>query len=357
VPGSTDASCHSRRGLTVAPGIFQTEPDILDLRPAPWRSATGHFADSLQHQPMPGHGRLASMSSCEGGVVDLLRDHADRPEPAWFNMLTGSVAWIIGRGPSATVRRWLELVERPWLVTTALNDYTHLSGETLDRRPRVWVTVDPPHYFPRNVWESPLTLKCVPMEWRYSPIDALHIRRIMPNGQPIDFTEKLPGPTGQGRVPADLQRTVFYHHSSDFLDDDWFRKPWATFGDPVTQEQDIPFHGVLPAAIRILYHLGIRRLFLLGIDGDWRTTPPQHHTNYRMHFELEADYLRRLAPVCLRFGLHVWNASPDSLVDAFPKVTFDEALRASGGPPPCADVQWPRRTWLGRFFHSLRSVT
>jgi hypothetical protein len=98
-------------------------------------------------------------------------------------------------------------------------------------------------------------------------------------------------------------------------------------------------------ALRILYDLGFRRVFLLGVDFNMQKgkeyAMPQG--TYKGHLEGNNRYYVRLQqefellqPVFQSLGFHVYNCNPKSLLTAFPFWGYHKALKlASAGADTC----------------------
>jgi len=99
------------------------------------------------------------------------------------------------------------------------------------------------------------------------------------------------------------------------------------------------------AAINVAYHLGARRIYLLGYDFKYHTaasakpgsiTRSHWHTHHpRLHrervFEKMLPHFPALARELASRGVLVWNANPDSALRVFPFCTVGEAI--SNNPP------------------------
>lgn len=92
------------------------------------------------------------------------------------------------------------------------------------------------------------------------------------------------------------------------------------------------------ACFRIAYELGIRRLYLLGVD--WHTTPEKSYAGSRTHsethceslnarFEAYNDVLTGMAPGFLARGLEVFNTTPGSRLTAFPAASLEDLVAES----------------------------
>jgi KDO transferase-3 len=94
---------------------------------------------------------------------------------------------------------------------------------------------------------------------------------------------------------------------------------------------------VLYGALQIAYHLGYRRLFILGMDLDYRGLNPRFYEASaqmrpsRIERDLEPHILpafRLVSELCQRGELEVYNLSPTSRMpeSIIPRLTLEEAL-------------------------------
>lgn len=237
-----------------------------------------------------------------GTADDLLRDAHDETV-SWLRndrQYRGHrECFLIGRGWSATPER-LKQVKAQGFLTCAINNYPR------DFRPDLWVTGDPPNYFGRWIWENVNVQKFIPLECAE-----------MPCPQPdVDSPKK---------TPRDYGNVHFYHHVTNIDARNFFMTPYAQWGTMSygPDDKDRPRGGVrssMIAALRILFHLGIRTVYLLGCD----FTPHDHpDENY---FKDLAEQFRALRPVFDEAGFNVVQTNLDSHLREFDQIAFDEIL-------------------------------
>jgi hypothetical protein len=86
-------------------------------------------------------------------------------------------------------------------------------------------------------------------------------------------------------------------------------------------------------AINVAYHFGIRRVILLGFDcgpkGDREHWFGDHPNRSRGLYGQFADHFRKLAGLAPALGLEIVNASRESALDCFPRVSIEEALEGA----------------------------
>lgn len=88
------------------------------------------------------------------------------------------------------------------------------------------------------------------------------------------------------------------------------------------------------AAINLAMHLGARRIILLGFDMSTDTNQNQHwHKEYKNDTSVEQTFARHLRgfphiqKAALDWGVEIINASPNSAINAFPKMTLKKAMK------------------------------
>jgi SAM-dependent methyltransferase/ADP-heptose:LPS heptosyltransferase len=86
-------------------------------------------------------------------------------------------------------------------------------------------------------------------------------------------------------------------------------------------------------AINLAVHLGCTRIVLLGVDGRVAPDGQRHHHGaaypwamVKGCFDHHAAEFKAIAPSLSRLGVEVINANPDSAIDVWPKVPFQEVI-------------------------------
>lgn len=83
-------------------------------------------------------------------------------------------------------------------------------------------------------------------------------------------------------------------------------------------------------------HFGFKAIYLLGVDMKWDHSAPTRKTHWHDgHSRIDPEtafqkmirsYQSIVKPLS-DMGIQVYNTNPDSALDAFPKITIDEALK------------------------------
>ena len=147
-------------------------------------------------------------------------------------------------------------------------------------------------------------------------------------------------PSPEGPLLRDCPNMHFHAMNVAFDPATYLTSPTINWGDgPFTYEQ-LPEiiaggvevdHGVrasVLAALRILYDLGYRRLFLVGFDFD--------ESDYRPHdyWKRLIERFERLKPVFDAAGYEIINCNRGSNLRCYPFMDFDEALASVGTDAP-----------------------
>lgn len=247
--------------------------------------------------------RLPEASRIIGGTADDLLRTAHDDTTSWlkndWRMRGHGRCFLLGRGWSASPDRLKLLREQGWL-TAAINNY--------DRSftPDIWVTGDPPNYFGRWIWENHRVQKFIPLETADMPCPK----------EDVDSATK---------TPKDYPNVHFYHHVTNIDAKNFFITPYAAWGTTSYGPDDEarPHGGVrssMIAALRILYHLGIRTVNLLGCD-----FTPHDHPDEHYFADLQTQ-LAELRPVFDQNEFQVNQCNPDSHLRCFDIVNFEEAV-------------------------------
>ena len=240
-----------------------------------------------------------------GTPRDLLRDGRDDPV-RWTvgdRMARGSTdCFLIGRGFSRTDETLAKIAESG-ACSMAINNYPR------DWKPDLWLTGDPPNYFGRWIWDDPTVQKFVPFETIDMPCPR----------------EDVDAPVVK---PRDCPNVHFYHATTNCDPNEFFDRPYVSWGTTADgpDDKDHPHGGVRSSMIssfRVLFHLGFKRVFLVGCD----FTPHTHPDPF--YYEDLAGQLKVLRTVFDSHGLEVLNTNFDSHLRVFDFLPLDEAIRCS----------------------------
>lgn len=271
-----------------------------------------HDAAKLRHGHLVHEGRRLERDLIGYFPFFYTRDGATL---ALNNLYRGASAFLIAGGPSFrdVAQERLRCV---WTMT--LNNAAHMFRSNAN------CTVDEPSRFNMSTWRDPFIMKFVPMAHFEKPL--WDNRLLGKNGdvqQKWELSEmKL------GECPG----VIGYRRNEKLHPPRWLYEETINWGN----------HGkygggrsVLLAAIRILFILGFRRVYLLGVDFDMsperRYAFPEQRTasaikgNLATYAKLQR-WFAELQPYFLKEGFYVYNCNLQSRLTAFPFLSLDDAL-------------------------------
>jgi hypothetical protein len=242
-----------------------------------------------------------------GTTADLIRDGYDHPA-TWMhnghaNPEEDRAAFLIGRGWSAT-REKREKVANSGIPAMAVNDYPK-GGP----KPEYWCAGDGPSLYGNRIWDDPDVMKFTPYA---------HTKVARPREDAFEPVQ----------TPVDATNSHFFHKVNDLLSmDEWLHVPYISWGTTVFGP-DVPpqFHkegaarSSMVIGMRLLWHLGYRRVYLLGCD----CTP--HHHPAPNYWKVMFHFIDQLRPVFDRWHYKVYQTNPDSHLRTFEFIDFDEAI-------------------------------
>lgn len=244
------------------------------------------------------------------------------------NLLAGGAAFLLCGGPS-TASQPLELLARRGLWALAVNNM----GGHSRVRPQAFVCSDPPRKFSHSIWLDPGIMKFVP-------------------------TPKLKSRRGQLRKKVDSEFSVMDRSACDcpnvwgfkrnswlLPDESFFLADGACWGNhqagvEITGQPKTVCTTLL--GIRLLYYLGARRIFLVGVD--FRMTPTAGYSfgqgrdagaaaSNNHLFYVVNNWLCEMQQkgTFQKFGVELYNTFERSGLRAFPYVPFEEAIEIAQG--------------------------
>jgi hypothetical protein len=208
-------------------------------------------------------------------------------------------------------------------------------------RPNLWISVDRPESFILSIWLDPTIAKFVPL---------CHAEKKLFDNNKWEMTD-----IKVGDCP-----NVFYYRRNErfqpeqFLLEDTFN--WGNHSDtcscgfsrsknkkikicPECHKEEFGSRSVMLPAIRMLYFLGVRTIFLLGCDFNMKINEPNYHfdqdrspssvSGNNSSYRILTQRFSLLKPEFERMGLCVFNCNPESALDVFPKIDYEDAVRAS----------------------------
>lgn len=197
----------------------------------------------------------------------------------------------------------------------------NVSAKTV--RSNFWICGDSPSRFCDSIWKDPSIMKFVPEGGLNSMI-----------------VEDIKGvPTHRGLPVSICPNVVSYPLTTGISVENWLAERSCTWGNAAGLPGDDGYGGArstMLAAIKVLYVLGFRNIYLLGCDfkmelGKQNYAFPQERSpgavgNNNRTYEILNERFKQLRPKFEAAGLWVYNCSPDSHLEAFERLTYEQAL-------------------------------
>lgn len=241
-----------------------------------------------------------------------------RPASALVHHLRGAPVFLVCGGPSLNTLD-LSLLERRGVVVAAVNQSaaTHV-------RPRFWICGDPPRKFHPAIWQDPGIIKFSRRDESRTPIT-------------LDWG---PGDGGgwqvkqAGRMARHFPNVWFWERGYGFEPHDFLRLPRISWGKDFGKRGT---RNVMFPALRILYLMGARTVYLIGADFHMRKHDSYafaEHKDQRSAGTNNNTYgllnrcFHELRPHFEAADFRVFNATPGSHLDAFPHIDYHAAIES-----------------------------
>jgi hypothetical protein len=261
-----------------------------------------------------------------------VQDRIKKPTDSLRNLLNGRSAFLVCGGPSASENPLEELNQRG-VFSLAVNNMAGFHRF----QPSAFVCSDPPDKFHSGIWMDPCIMKFV-------PTPKLQPRR----GRLREKTEEgFQHLKEDGKhVNACDAPNVWGFERRAWLrpDESFFTEPSASWGNhnkgmKATGEPKTVCTMLI--GLRLLYYLGCRRIFLVGVDfrmeadrellenyafDEKRDSNAVRSNNQQ--YRVVREWLKKMEDggIFRTFGLEVYNTFRRSGLKAFPFVPFETAL-------------------------------
>lgn len=236
----------------------------------------------------------------------------------------GASAFLICNGPSLA-KLDLSLLKKPGIITYGINN----GPRTI--RPNFWTCVDDPKRFLKSIWLDPCICKIVPHSFAE--------KKIFDNEKWEDMD----------MLVGDCPNVLYFHRNEKFMADRFLFEDtinWGNHGD---------YGGgrsVMLPSLRMLFILGFRTIYLLGVDFKMSENYTYHFDeqrskgavkcNMNTYDRLKSEYLPGLKSVFDEEGFDIFNCNPESELKVFPFISYEEAIDKA--TRPLGDVA-NERTW------------
>jgi hypothetical protein len=175
------------------------------------------------------------------------------------------------------------------------------------------------------MWLDPTIQKFIPMAQFEKPL--WDNRRLKEGDETVQKWQR------SGFRVGDCPNVVGYRRNEKFHAPRWLHEDTINWGN---HKKFGGGRSVMLAAIRILYLLGFRSVYLLGVDFEMSAERKYHFEEERSAAAVRGnnstylklkDWFTELQPYFLDSGFVVKNCNPASKLEAFPKISFAEAIQ------------------------------
>lgn len=247
-------------------------------------------------------------------ITGFLRTGLGRPADHLQDIYHGASAFLLLSGPSLATMP-LDQLNQVGVVVAACNNAATLC------RPQLWFMVDSPGNFNDALWRDPAVAKL-------ANVDRANVNlRTHKNGQVTKTS-----------LPArECPCTYFYSLSSGFTAENFLDRPKPAWECELYDgKKKHKKRSVMLVAIRMLYWLGFRTVYLVGADFHYR---PEKTYAFEGCDKVAAacgtnnttmgvlnEWFQRLRPEFERRGFWIYNCTPQSRLSAFDSVDFGTAI-------------------------------
>ena len=236
------------------------------------------------------------------------------------DLYRGHTAFLIGGGPSLTTHD-LSLLKSPGVLTLAMNNAAVVA------RPNLWCSVDDPGNFCDGIWYDPGILKFVPL---------CHMEKhfnVRNNDGDLEKSKLCVG---------DMPGIIGYRRNEKFLAEQWLYEDTFNWGNHSKEKDAYGQKGsrsVMYVALRLLFYLGVRRVFLIGCDFKMEVgkqnyafeqdRSPNSVRGNNSSYKIMNVRFANLLPSFEAEGFQVFNCTPKSGLEVFPYVDYEQAIESA----------------------------
>ncbi len=260
----------------------------------------------------------------------VMTDRAGEKTHALRNMLAGGISFLVCGGPSAKSLD-LNLLNQRGIWSMAVNN---MAGYF---KPNAFVCSDPPSKFHNGIWQDPSIMKLIPTPKMRSRRGRLR-RKVGNEFESLIIDDvrinacDCPNVWGFGR------RAWFIPDESFFLEN---HASWGNHDSGVKRTGENKTVCTLLLAFRLLYTLGSRKIYLVGVDwgmdssknlkenyafGENRDQSAVQSNNNQ--YSVVGPWLEKMQNegTFEKFGLEIFNCFEYSRLRSFPYVPFNLAV-------------------------------
>jgi len=227
------------------------------------------------------------------------------------NMFRNRSAFLILGGPSFATLDSKKLLDPNVLVFGVNNSVKSF-------RPNVWISADPPANFITSVWQDAKIMKFIPIEHIKSPIINSYTKEVDVESS----TKEYPN--------------VWYFKKNELFNPETFLSELSfNWGNA---PKDGGVRSIMQIALKVMYKLGIRKVFLLGCDFKMNADYTYHFQQNRHEssvknntktYQVLAERFALLKPIFDIAGFEVYNCNPDSELKVFPYLSYEDAINTT----------------------------
>ena len=248
------------------------------------------------------------------------------------DLYLGASAFLVLSGPSVLKTDFSLLAKRGVMIMSCNNSPAVLP---LPLRPHVWLHTDPARKFCDGLWKDPSVLKFTPVrEWSAGRKGEKCICERNADGEIVSTMK--PGREYPG--------VIGFHRNTTFSPSEYCLEPTINrgndkkhaFGDEEVEANNLPHViNTMFAALRLGLYLGLRKLYLLGVDFKMDPDQPYGFSQAKstggvaannQHFRDMNLMFEKLVPEFNRNQYEVINCTPDSGLTAFKKMDLADAV-------------------------------
>lgn len=225
------------------------------------------------------------------------------------NLYRGHTCFLVVSGPSLATYD-LTLLKQPGIITLGVNNSPKVF------RPNMWTCVDDPEKFMISIWKDPTITKFVPFGKYNKPI--------------FDNTKW----EMSNLTVKDCPNVIHYFRNEHFNAETFLTEKTVNWG---SHKKFGGKRSVFMAAIKILYVLGFRRIFLVGCDfkmekgkENYAWKQDRHDGsvkgNNSTYNEMKSRFTT-MRPMFEDAGFFIYNCNPNSEFKVFPTIDYQTAIK------------------------------
>ena len=138
---------------------------------------------------------------------------------------------------------------------------------------------------------------------------------------------------GKPMYVGDCPNVIYWRRNSKFEASRWMTESTLNWGN---HEKFGGCRTVMLPALRILFLLGFRTVYLLGVDFDMSSEKRYHFEenrdnsaikcNNKTYKAMNGNYFKNLKPYFDQYGFNVFNCNKESKLEVFDYVPYDDAI-------------------------------